>query len=613
MSGGGEPGAATVDIGIARAAALPEAAQRVLETSSSAHSPEQATRFALGRQARDAVESSPKPLKTLTTLAERFGKKTPEIPPRDIAEAKDRSVVADNIGPLDRELARASTIETAGAVARHIIENGSLNGIDPSILGDLRSTMAELIPEIADVPITDAHMLDLFANANITDPEVMQVIIRKYKEIQAREVPEDIVTAREAKAKADRALEEAEARQRKLKDEHARLSERQESLDPENEDPDSDNQRLIRLRATRPEDRLTRAQGDVKRAEARLVEAKKKFESNPTDPQAKAEMDAAEAEADRLIGVREGIQRDIDTITSLTEERGRVGRAIPKNAEQLEAAEQALQTAKDRAAAIDTAYTTIKGDRIDFETDYANDYKNLVRDAIIEVNDRRAAEINERLVADAEKSGNETERFIAARLAKRYTRTIPPGALVNERSGRFGFFRRVKTAEVVPDVEKARRDVETHLLTDGGYGPIGLLKLELMKAYNGDEAKVDGMMADPAFVKKWSVEIAITALNAYQQNGGKLNEGQARFIASKGLIGPEILSALMSKSEVKATEAEMKQKGELPPEGFNGALTTEEGKKKYLALIFKIASGTMGPAAAAVVGAAAQTAHGGGH
>ncbi len=622
MSGGGEPGAQNIDVGVARVAALAPDAQKVLEASRWVHSPEQQARFEQARRtrevadkrAREAVDSSPKPL---VTLAERLGvgKKMSEIPSRQVAEERDASIVhrSGDWTQAARENARADTISDAGEVTRHIVENGTLAGLDPAVLVDLRATMMELIPEIADVPLTDPALIEAFADANIRDPEVFKVILRRYKELQAREVPEEITLAQEAKAKSDRAFAEAEAKQRKLSEEQARLAERKVSLDPENDDPTSDNQRLIALRATRPDDRMGRVQGDITRAEKRLVEAKKRLESAPSDTEAEEAVRAAETEANRLIGEREGIQRDIDTIKTLTDERGRVDSAIPKNAEALRLAEEALQLARDRRNAIDTSFTEVRGDRIDFESDYANDYKNLIRDSIIEVNDRRTQEINARLIEEAEKSGNDLDRFMATRLSKRYTRTIPPGSLINERKGKLGFFRRVKTAEVVPDVEKAKRDVETHLLTDGGYGPVGLLRLELGKAYGEGNPRIAELMADPAFVKKWSVEVAVTALNAYQQNGGKLNEGQARFIASKGLIGPEILSTLLSRQEVQATEAEMKQKGELPPEGFKGALATEEGKKKFLALIFRIASGTMGPAAAAVVGSAAQTATGKGH
>ncbi len=78
-------------------------------------------------------------------------------------------------------------------------------------------------------------------------------------------------------------------------------------------------------------------------------------------------------------------------------------------------------------------------------------------------------------------------------------------------------------------------------------------------------------------------------------------------------MGESIIAKYRKSKEVLEYETALKEKGERPPGGLDVALATEEGKKKYLALIFRIAAGAMGPGFAAVVGSAAQTATGKGH
>lgn len=614
-----EPGTQNIDASVARTAALSENAQRVLEATSANHSQEQSNRFQFGRQAREAVTSAPRPLKTLGTLSEKFGKQaaSAEIPGKKIAEERDASMVSrsgDKTLGL-KEDARASTIDTAGKVARRVIENGSLVGIDPAVLVDLRASMMELIPEIADVPLTDPGLIEAFADANIRDPEVLQAIVRRYKEIQSREIPEDIKPAQEAKAKADKALSEAEAAQKKLNGEKTRLAERQESLDVDNDDLNSDNQKLLGLRAKRPDVAKKRVDGDIERAEEKLAKVKAKRDSNPQDTNLEAEVRAAEAEANRLYGARDGYQAEISEIVKLEGERARLTRDIAKNAEQLSLANEALEAAKDTQRTVDVNLTDVRGRRVGFETEYANDYKNIVRDSIIEVNDKRVQEVNEAyragVIKDAENAGTQVDKAMAASVTARYSRTVGPGRVITGRNGGLKFFRVTRTSETVVDVNRAKDDVQFILLREGTNGPYQILRSELIKIHGRTNPIVDQLMANNEFADKWAMEFGQAALNTYLQNGGNLSEGQSRYISQRPL-GMEIVNRAMQNKNVQAAENEMKQKNELPSGGFAEAVSTEKGKK-HIALILKIAAGAMGPAAAAVVGSAAQTATGKGH
>ncbi|GEM_PF-3568140 len=596
---GGEPGVPNLDVQVARTAALSETSQRALEVNAPT-SQEQDSRHTLAREVRARVEASPKPL---GTLAERFG--VSSTPPKEVAQQRARSLVSKDSGlspqAQQEAVVRSNAIQTAEAVARSIVDVGGINYQNPDTFAQLQTSIRDLIPEITDVQLTSDQVL-AFADALIKDPEIFQAIVRRYNELQSREAPKEVAEALEAKAKADKAFSEAEAAKSKAEGEKSRLEERQASLDPENNDPDSDNQRLVKLDASTPQVRYERKQRDYTRAEKNLDALKARYGNNPTDQTQLAEIQAAEADADSLYGELGKIQQDIAEQARLTKERRDLPGKIAANDKALEAVTTTYGEAKNNQGKADTDLSLARGSRVDFESDYLSDLGNIVRDSAIEVIDSRVQKINQannqRLVEEARSGGNKVDEDMTRSLGSKYLKR----KTVKERTG---IVRRKTTTREDFEVDSQRAEADVKgLLSANSTGTRALVETALTDVFTPkdaqgnatgpvNQAEVNRHLNDPAFMARWGAELGIHAIKSYLQTGGKITDGQARYIDAQPW-GKGVRQKAMASPEVAAYEAALKEKGALPPGGINEALSTEEGRKKHLALIFKIAAGIVG-------------------
>ncbi len=527
MSSGepGVPNVPQVKVEVSRITALSPESQGLL--AGAVRSPEQAAIIQQANEARGLlVQDPPRPLRTVSSLTELFGNKSTKsaeaVTPRAQAEKRDASIVSrsgnESLAIFDGDQAsaegvRQAQIIIAGEVARKIIETRSLSGRDISNISGQVEALKSLFQEMTGFTIDDPNLIVALANSELgKKDQVFEALVRRYNEIQSREIPPDTKEAQEIVDRVARANSEAAARQSTARAEETRLAERRASLLPE---PGRDGELRDKLAALEARG----LDGELKLAKRLLDKAENEWLSRAESGADPVQVQAAKAEFEAKTAAYGQLQKDIVTRNKLAEERdGGLDSAIAKNKSNREQADNDVATAEAALKQAQANLKAIRDNRLGFETEYARDLVELLPAAIAEVNDAEQEVINNRLVEEAQKSGSEMDKFMTARVKAAYHRTIPKGFLITEKTGRFGFGRRTKTEEVIPDVFKAREDVVFHLLSANGKGPAKILERELLRAYNGNQAEVNKLMSDHDFVVKWSTELAFNAINMHLLN-----------------------------------------------------------------------------------------------
>ena len=233
----GVPNVPQVDARVSRSAALRPESRGIL--AHGVRSPEQATILQQADQANLLIDNNPpRPLDTVRSLGELFGRKpakSTEAAPRAQVEKRDATIVSKSGDPnlSAAESVKESQILVAGEVARRIIETRSLDSIrDTGNITQQIEALKILFPEIAGISLDDPNLIIAFANSELKNDQVFEAFVRRYNELQNREIPSDSKEAQEVVGKAAKAKAEAEARQRTASIEEARLAERRASLLP---------------------------------------------------------------------------------------------------------------------------------------------------------------------------------------------------------------------------------------------------------------------------------------------------------------------------------------------------------------------------------------------
>ena len=608
----GEPVPATVDASTAMLTTLSEGAQRSLEVNAPV-SQEQANRHAEANEIRPFLNTDQDPLQALENA---FVKSS--IPSREAAEQRARAMVfreaSEPVDVKQKADLRSAEITAAESVARYIVDNGTITqpdgnsaNIDGNYLAQLQTSIRLLASRLTDSQLTPDQVL-LFADQLARDPEILTVLVQKYAELQSREVPPDLTAALEAKAKADKVLSDANAAKAKAEGERGRLGERDKSLNEEN---GSDNKRLAELEASQPQLRLERDQRDYARAEKAFDALNAKYGSKPT-PDQQTEIEAAEADANRLYGKLSKTQQEITEQTTLKNEKKELPARITASDRALEDATRAFEQARDEQGRLDAEYSLAKGRRINFENQYRDSAVNLLRDSALQVMRSRIVRVNNanqaRVLQEANASNGKLGPEMSRSMSRRYLKRVPE----KEVRGKYLKWRKTTVPEdFVTDGARVEADFK-RLFDESRPGIVGLVEETLIDAFTPKDAqgkptgppemaKVDRNLTDPAFMAHWGPEVGRHVIDMYIQTGGMPSEGQYRYIEAQPW-GREIVRRVIKTPEVAAFEAELKQKGELPG-GLEQAIATEKGKS-LIGLIFQIAAGTMGAGAASALATA---------
>lgn len=634
----GEPGAASA--GDTLSPNLTEAQLRM------AAAPEAVRKIAISELAPDQQESSkkmfqpilgplkdsPKPLGFLANEASKA-----PLPSRQSAAENARLVMKSGDPRYEvGDSARAYRSVMAEAVARHIAENRTLDGIIgmnvdvggtimPVDLNTVAESMTRLMPDIVGFQMTPKGVYEA-VNSYLSNPRTREIFLRNYAQWHSEQIPDEVTPVHQAYQEAWQKSEKARARGERASKRQEGVEAIRRSLDPDNPDPNSDYHRFDRLSRKSPRQLgadADRAEGTYDSAEAKLNEAIRRYGTDePDDSAAREQVGRLREIADQALTRMEQAQRDWEDYQKIKRSVDTLDADAKSAQAESDEAENAFQIARGDVARQRALVQTVEAQRRSMDESRVTRLENMVADSIREANIERAREINAAHAGDTPQeqtaSGQEYERGVSI-VKSRYQRVIKAGGFVPDETRRSGM-RKIKTDEIVTDVVRAKKDVEERLLSSQGDGPRGILREMLMWQYRGSKAedgtsntvgKVDEIMSDTEFCKTWEVAIGRTAMDIYLQNGGEITQGQADFLALRPR-GREIIEAAIKHPLNKKLESEMKQIGELPQGGLSEAIKDEKNKGLILKIL-NVAAGTMLPTVGAAGAAVAGTAKGKGH